>query len=157
METQNVNVRSIHTDANGKVEGKKSPNFGNARLGYYQPKITTHKGVKGSLPILFKPGQEHYVGGASGGGFIFESQDKKRKILVTGTANHIAQIFQMLKQEGEEYVTIYNIDNGTFNIGFHTEDKISPQELKRYDSMNTGGGNGLILQQVILHASNGKK
>ncbi len=141
-------VKDIPIDKNGDVYGKV-PNNGNAKYGYLQPKTVVIQGdreVNGSLNILFKADGRNRIGSAQGGSFIFESPDKKRRVLFTGTANQLARVFQLFKKE-DPYVTVYNIDNGTYALGFQTKNHVLPAEqLEAYDKENSGGGNGLYLK-----------
>jgi hypothetical protein len=130
----------------GNVVGKLSRDEEKAELGYKSPVIITPEGKKGTLPLIFQEEGKDKMGYVQGGSLIFESQDKKKKILVSGSANQIAKAFELFKGE-DAYVTIYNIDNGRYNLGFRNKNNaLSEEELRKYDREHLTGGNGLYLK-----------
>lgn len=144
--TTRNNVKDIPVDATGNVYGKK-PHNANAQYGFSNMKMVTAEGVEGSLPVLFK-GKDgpSRMGSSMGGSLIFESKDRKRLIVVSGTCNQLAKAFQLFKGS-DEYATIYNVDNGTYALGFQTKNHtLTAGDLKKYDLENSGGGHGLYLK-----------
>ena len=67
--------------------------------------------------------------------------------LVSGSVNDIINAFNDLKKRNKtEYVTLYTLDNGTFNRGLRTFDKkITTKDLRLYDNKNSGGGHFMYL------------
>jgi peptidoglycan hydrolase-like protein with peptidoglycan-binding domain len=148
--TTRNNVLDIPLDKNKCVIGR-TPRDKNGASGFKRPEIKAltdaGKEIIGSISTLFKPGQRDRIGGAQSGSIIIESQDKKRLILVSGSSNQLAKAYHLFKG-GDKYATIYNLDNGTFCLGFHTKNgKMTEAELKKYDIQheNNKGGNGLYL------------
>lgn len=144
--TTRNNVKDIPVDADGNVYGKK-PHNANAQYGFSNMKMVTAEGAEGSLPVLFK-GKDgaSRMGSSMGGSLLFESKDRKRLIVVSGTCNQLAKAFQLFKGR-DEYVTIYNVDNGTYALGFQTKNHtLTAGDLKKYDLENSSGGHGLYLK-----------
>lgn len=144
--TTRNNIREIPMQ-NGNVVKKRARYNNWKKYKYYSPTTITNTGRRGSLPILFKgKNGPNKLGSTMGGSFIFQSKDKKRTILVSGTANQIATAFKLFKGK-DSFATIYNLDNGTYTMGFQTKSKIlKKQQLRRYDLRNSSGGHGLYLK-----------
>lgn len=150
-------VVTIPFDNSGDVLGKRPANDNGTIYGWYSPIIHALSEEKacpkldgqileGTLPLLFK-GEDgpNKLGRCMGGALLMESFDKEMLILVIGTCNQIANIFHSFKGNAP-YVTIYNLDNGTYNLGLRPRDrKLTPENLKKYDLQNSNGGHGLYL------------
>ena len=84
-----------------------------------------------------------------GGATIIETPDKKQKYLVRGSVNQIKKAFNDLKKNtGHKYLNVYMLDNGSYNTGLKTKDRISsPEELRSYERKNTSGGHGFYFKE----------
>ena len=53
----------------------------------------------------------------------------------------------MKKRNKSSSGTFYTLDNGTYNRGLRTYDKVlTPKDLKNYDAQNTSGGNFMYIK-----------
>lgn len=85
-------------------------------------------------------------GNITGGRVLAQAGDELR--ILSGSVENISSEFEaMKKRNGVSYGTFYTLDNGSYNIGLRTKNKlISKKDLQTYDSRNHGsGGNFLYL------------
>jgi hypothetical protein len=138
-------VMDIPLDVEGNVLGR-TPNNANAKWGYEYIQMQTTDGTVGSLPIMFKGADgPNRVGSAMGGSVVFESPDRKRAILVSGTPNQIANAFHEFKGE-DPFLLVYNLDNGTYSLGLQKKDGVlTRSDLQSYDRRNSNGGHGIYM------------
>lgn len=141
-------VESFAKDARGNqiwkndaVHGNKSRNVPVLNV------IQNGKTVKGSLNILTDKGSKtaNTYGNITGGRVILEAGNERR--LVSGSINDIEKQFNdMKKRHGVKTVRMYTLDNGSYNRGLRTKNRIlSASDLKAYDNQNNGGGNFMYL------------
>jgi hypothetical protein len=141
-------VESFAKDARGNqiwkndaVHGNKSRNVPVLNV------IQNGKTVKGSLNILTDKGSKtaNTYGNITGGRVILEAGNERR--LVSGSINDIEKQFNdMKKRHGVKTVRMYTLDNGSYNRGLRTKNRIlSASDLQAYDNQNNGGGNFMYL------------
>lgn len=96
---------------------------------------------------LFVPdsGKTDTYGATTGGRYIVKNGEKL--ILVSGSVDNLRdQINNIRQQAGNTPIDLYTLDNGTYNQGLRTFDKkLTEEDLKSYDNLNTGGGNFLYI------------
>lgn len=110
--------------------------------------IVTDSGVKmkTNLNFLVPKGDsekaENTFDEVSGGRYIFETPDKKKRILVSGSLKTIKETFNKMKKDNP-YLRVISLDNGSYAKGLRTFDQtLTPEDLKTYDAQNpVGGGN----------------
>lgn len=104
--------------------------------------------ITGHLGLLTKPNIKNpynQYGKIQGGRLILKS--KKETILVSGSIQNIVNEFNRLKQEGDEYIEVIALDNGSYNLALRTYDQIlKSEDLKDYDLQNKEGGNFIYLK-----------
>lgn len=109
--------------------------------------IQNGKTIKGSLNILTDKGSKNSntYGNITGGRVILEAGDERR--LVSGSINDIEKQFNDIKKRhGVKTVRMYTLDNGSYNRGLRTKNRVlSASDLKAYDNQNNGGGNFMYL------------
>ena len=69
--------------------------------------------------------------------------------LLSGSVKDIDRQFEEMKKRNKaDHGTFYTLDNGSFNRGFRTYNRVlTSKDLKKYDELNSGGGNFLYLQR----------
>ena len=100
------------------------------------------KVVDGKLSLLLprEGNQEESFDLVTGGRYIFQTPDGKTK-LVSGSLKNIETAFYNMKKNNP-YVNVITLDNGSYARGIRTFDqKLTKDDLKKYDNQNTGGGN----------------
>jgi hypothetical protein len=111
--------------------------------------IINDKGVeiKSTIDIFtrFKSGDTSIYGNRTGGRVIFRVGNEVR--LVSGSIDHLLSEFNAMKaRNSSEYIDIYSLDNGPFNLGIRTKNKIlSKKDLLTYDAQNKYGGNFIYI------------
>lgn len=85
-------------------------------------------------------------GNVTGGRVLVKVGNELR--LLSGSVRDIDRQFEdMKKRNGVDHGTFYTLDNGSFNRGLRTyNQQITSNDLRRYDDLNSGGGNFLYLQ-----------
>lgn len=141
-------VESFAKDAKGNqiwkndaVHGNKSRNVPVLNV------IQNGKHVKGSLNILTDKGSKtsNTYGNITGGRVILEAGNERR--LVSGSIDDIEKQFNDIKKRhGVKTVRMYTLDNGSYNRGLRTKNRVlSTSDLQAYDNQNSGGGNFMYL------------
>lgn len=149
------NIRGLKHDENGNIQYKVDPR--NAPRKVPITLVVNDDGTEGfgSLNILTNlpsAGNENLgntYGNISGGRVIIEAGNQLR--LVSGTIEYIDKEIEALKkQENVDQVTVYTLDNGSYNRGLRTYDGVfTSKDLKNYDKQNNGGGNFLYVKSEI--------
>ena len=69
--------------------------------------------------------------------------------LLSGSVKDIDRQFEEMKKRNKaDHGTFYTLDNGSFNRGFRTYNRVlTSKDLRKYDQLNSGGGNFLYLQR----------
>lgn len=148
-------VIGLKTDESGNIVYKNDGKHGNPKS---LVPVTLVKGEdgsidEGSLNILTwgttPAARDARVTGVSGGKIIARVGDHYR--LLIGSIGQIHQEIERMKAEyNVPHVTLYTLDNGSFNQGIRTFDgKLTRQDLLAYDRKNRGGGNFLYIKQPI--------
>lgn len=122
--------------------------IGNKNFKSPQVNIVTDSGVKmkTNLNFLVPKGDpkkaENTFDEVSGGRYIFETPDKKKRILVSGSLKTIKETFDKMKKDNP-YLRVVSLDNGSYAKGIRTFDqKLTAEDLRTYDAQNpVGGGN----------------
>lgn len=88
-------------------------------------------------------------GNVTGGRVLVRVGNELR--LLSGSVKDIDRQFEaMKKRNNAQYGTFYTLDNGSFNRGLRTfNQRLTTQDLKRYDNLNAGGGNFLYLKERL--------
>lgn len=141
-------VESFAKDAKGNQIWKNDAAHGNkSRNVPVLNVIQNGKTVKGSLNILTDKGSKNSntYGNITGGRVILEAGDERR--LVSGSIDDIEKQFNDIKKRhGVKTVRMYTLDNGSYNRGLRTKNRIlSASDLQAYDNQNSGGGNFMYL------------
>lgn len=125
---------------------KKVPAGAKVNKNAFSPAVTVigddGKQKEGKLNLVVPQGSkaDDAFGVATGGRFLFQTPDGQFR-LVSGSLNNIEQEFKRFKGNNP-YVTVVSLDNGSFSRGLRTKDqKLTAQDLRSYDNLNTGGGN----------------
>ena len=141
-------VESFAKDAKGNqiwkndaVHGNKSRNVPVLNV------IQNGKHVKGSLNVLTDKGSKtnNTYGNITGGRVILEAGNERR--LISGSIADIEKQFNDIKKRhGVKTVRMYTLDNGSYNRGLRTKNRVlSTSDLQAYDNQNNGGGNFMYL------------
>lgn len=148
--TYSNEVVSFAKDNVGNQEWREDSKHGNP--GRYTPVINVlqnGKQVKGSLNILTSKNKKdnNTYGNITGGRVILQVGDEIR--LVSGSIADIEKQFNDIKQRhGSETVTVYTLDNGSYNRGLRTRNKnLTSSDLRAYDNQNNGGGNFMYIKK----------
>lgn len=141
-------VESFAKDAKGNQIWKNDAAHGNkSRNVPVLNVIQNGKTVKGSLNILTDKGSKNSntYGNITGGRVILEAGNERR--LVSGSINDIEKQFNDIKKRhGVKTVRMYTLDNGSYNRGLRTKNRVlSASDLQSYDNQNNGGGNFMYL------------
>ena len=148
-------VVGLKTDANGNIVYKNDAKHGNAKSLVPVTIVRNEDGStrEGSLNILTwgntPAARDSRVTGISGGKVIARVGNEYRYLV--GSIGQIHQQIESLKREyNVPYVTLYTLDNGSFNQGLRTYDgMLTRQDLLAYDRKNSGGGNFLYIKSPI--------
>lgn len=155
--TYSNNIYGFKRGENGKIQYKSDGEHGNRSRKVPITLVATEDGSiqEGSLNILTnlsslgndKLGSTY--GNISGGRVIVKAGNKL--MLVSGSIEQIDDtIEQLKKQEDVDRVTVYTLDNGSYNRGLRTYDgKFTSSDLRQYDNQNRGGGNFLYIKNEI--------
>ena len=141
-------VESFAKDAKGNQIWKNDAAHGNkSRNVPVLNVIQNGKHIKGSLNILTDKGSNNSntYGNITGGRVILEAGNERR--LVSGSINDIEKQFNDIKKRhGVKTVRMYTLDNGSYNRGLRTKNRVlSTSDLQAYDNQNSGGGNFMYL------------
>lgn len=141
-------VESFAKDAKGNQIWKNDAAHGNkSRNVPVLNVIQNGKHVKGSLNILTDKGSKNSntYGNITGGRVILEAGNERR--LVSGSIDDIEKQFNDIKKRhGVKTVRMYTLDNGSYNRGLRTKNRVlSASDLQAYDNQNSGGGNFMYL------------
>ena len=141
-------VESFAKDAKGNQIWKDDAAHGNkSRNVPVLNVIQNGKTIKGSLNILTDKGSKNSntYGNITGGRVILEVGDERR--LVSGSIDDIEKQFNDIKKRhGVKTVRMYTLDNGSYNRGLRTKNRVlSASDLQAYDNQNNGGGNFMYL------------
>lgn len=141
-------VESFAKDAKGNQIWKNDAAHGNkSRNVPVLNVIQNGKTIKGSLNILTDKGSKNSntYGNITGGRVILEAGDERR--LVSGSIDDIEKQFNDIKKRhGVKTVRMYTLDNGSYNRGLRTKNRVlSASDLQAYDNQNNGGGNFMYL------------
>lgn len=141
-------VESFAKDAKGNQIWKNDAAHGNkSRNVPVLNVIQNGKTVKGSLNILTDKGSKNSntYGNITGGRVILEAGNERR--LVSGSIDDIEKQFNDIKKRhGVKTVRMYTLDNGSYNRGLRTKNRVlSASDLQAYDNQNNGGGNFMYL------------
>ena len=130
---------------NGKLQYREDSKHGNSSRSV--PIVITPQGKKGSLNILTnKDRVGNTYGNVDGGRVLVKVGNELR--LLSGSIENIEQSFEAMKKRNKSSSgTFYTLDNGTYNRGLRTYDKVlTPKDLKNYDAQNTSGGNFMYIK-----------
>jgi hypothetical protein len=112
--------------------------------------MITDSGVKmkTNLNLLVPKGDlnkaENTYDEVSGGRYIFETPDRKERILVSGSLKTVKEAFNKMKKDNP-YLRVVSLDNGSYAKGIRTFDqKLTADDLKTYDYQNPEGGGNII-------------
>ena len=85
-------------------------------------------------------------GNVTGGRVLVRVGNELR--LLSGSVRDIDRQFEEMKKRNKaDHGTFYTLDNGSFNRGLRTYNQVlTSKDLKKYDELNSGGGNFLYLQ-----------
>lgn len=110
-------------------------NTGKDRIGQAM-RILNQRGSKGDK-----------YGSIEGGRFIVKVGDEYR--LISGSVKNIEDEMNRLKKAyNVDSLQVFNLDNGTFNLGYiPTDNIIDENELRNYDARNKSGGHFLYLKK----------
>lgn len=144
-------VIGFKKDSNGNIVYKNDAVHGNGNRDVPVTLVMNEDGSisEGSLNILTGARSRNdkgaMFGNVAGGRVLAQVGDKT--LLLSGSIEKINNDIENLKQEfGSDYVTLYTLDNGSYNRGLRTYDgKFTTKDLKQYDSQNNGGGNFLYI------------
>lgn len=142
-------IVSFAKDKNGVQLWKDDGVHGNKGRNVPVMNIMTDQGnvIKGSLNILSEKGntRSDTYGWISGGRVVLQAGNETR--LVSGSIDDIEkQLLDMKKRHNVPYVTAYTLDNGSYNRGLRTKNKVlTKKDLHNYDLMNNGGGNFMYI------------
>lgn len=141
-------VESFAKDAKGNQIWKNDAAHGNKSRNVPVLNIIQNgKTIKGSLNILTDKGSKNSntYGNITGGRVILEAGNEKR--LVSGSIDDIEKQFNDIKKRhGVKTVRMYTLDNGSYNRGLRTKNRVlSASDLQAYDNQNNGGGNFMYL------------
>lgn len=109
--------------------------------------IVDGKVKQGSLNILTdKDNKGDTYGNITGGRLIVKAGNEYR--LISGSIDTLEkQINDIKKRHNVKTVSVYTLDNGSYNRGLRTKDKVlTPQDLRSYDNQNSGGGNFMYIK-----------
>ncbi len=130
-------------------EGLKQA-IGNKNFKSPEVNMITDSGVKMKTNLNFlvpkgnKQKAENAFDEVSGGRYIFETPDRNKKILVSGSLKTIKETFDKMKKDNP-YVRIISLDNGSYAKGIRTFDqKLTAEDLKTYDAQNPEGGGNIV-------------
>lgn len=86
-------------------------------------------------------------GNVTGGRVLVRVGNELR--LLSGSVKDIDRQFEEMKKRNKaDHGTFYTLDNGSFNRGFRTYNRVlTSKDLRKYDELNSGGGNFLYLQR----------
>ena len=86
-------------------------------------------------------------GSIEGGRFVVKVGDEYR--LISGSVKNIEDEMNRLKKAYDvDSLQVFNLDNGTFNLGYiPTDNIIDENELRNYDAKNQSGGHFLYLKK----------
>lgn len=96
--------------------------------------------------LVNKGDKKGTYGRITGGRILVQTGDELR--LLSGSVENINNEFEeMKKRNGVDHGIFYTLDNGSYNTGLRTKNKVlSKKDLQRYDSQHhNGGGNFLYL------------
>lgn len=148
-------VISFKKDKDGKTSYKNDAKHGNRNRGVPIVLVQQDDGTikEGALNILSthinspKEQKGSTFGNISGGRLV--AQVGNKYLLLSGSIDKIEQDIENLKKEYKvPYVTVYTLDNGSYNRGLRTYDKrFTESDLKKYDAQNNGGGNFMYISK----------
>lgn len=86
-------------------------------------------------------------GNVTGGRVLVRVGNELR--LLSGSVKDIDRQFEEMKKRNKaDHGTFYTLDNGSFNRGFRTYNRVlTSKDLRKYDQLNSGGGNFLYLRR----------
>ena len=86
-------------------------------------------------------------GNVTGGRVLVRVGNELR--LLSGSIKDIDRQFEEMKKRNKaDHGTFYTLDNGSFNRGLRTYNRtLTSKDLRKYDELNSGGGNFLYLQR----------
>ena len=86
-------------------------------------------------------------GNVTGGRVLVRVGNELR--LLSGSVKDIDRQFEEMKKRNKaDHGTFYTLDNGSFNRGLRTYNRVlTSKDLRKYDQLNSGGGNFLYLQR----------
>lgn len=143
-------------DKVGKYMFKSDAAHGNRSRNVPVMQIKGNNGqdLLGSLNILInKDNSRNSYGNITGGRVVVKAGNEIR--LLSGSLANIESEIKALKtRQNVNQVTVYTLDNGSYNRGLRTYDKqLTSQDLKKYDLQNNGGGNFLYIKNSSAYPS----
>jgi hypothetical protein len=106
------------------------------------------KEIKGSLNLITwgNKGDSKKYGNLTGGRLVAKAGNETR--LLSGSIENIkAEMDNLKKRNNSEFVDVYTLDNGSYNLGLRTKNKtIDAHQQQRYDALNAGGGHFLYIK-----------
>lgn len=142
---------SFAKDANGKQKYKNDAAHGNrSRSVPVVNMIVDGKPKEGSLNILTDINQKgNTYGNITGGRLVVKAGNEYR--LISGSIETLEnQIENIKKRHKISSVKVYTLDNGSYNRGLRTKDRIlTASDLRSYDNQNNGGGNFMYLNNSV--------
>lgn len=145
------NIIGPKRDENGNLVWKSDKAHGNSRYNVPVMLIQNEDGTisEGSLNILSNYQQQKGTkfGAVSGGRIVVKLPDNSYRILSGSVEKVLADMEQLKEQYNLPYLNIFTLDNGSYNRGLRTRDKVlTSNDLYWYDSQNNGdSGNFLYL------------
>lgn len=138
-------VLSFKKDKAGNLQYKNDRAHGNGDRSV--PITVLRNGKFGSLNILTNRDQTGNTYGWVDGGRVLVKVGPELRLL-SGSIEDIERNFEDMKRRNKAtYGTFYTLDNGSYNRGLRTYDRIfTPADLKEYDQQNVGGGNFLYIK-----------